>query len=283
MIRWLVQSASDDPELAEGRPPAGCLSGWEEARMAGLRSDRRRRDWLLGRWTAKRMLHAALAEEMGVDVPLSAIIVSSDPDGAPRVMLPAVPFQGISLSISHRDARAFCAMSPLAPKRRDSGRSTGCVQVGADIELVEPRSPGFVEQYFTDEEIERVRSAPACAYNLLVTAIWSAKEAVLKALRLGLTVDTRSVIVGVDLPYECAGVADPPHALAVSASFWRPFSIRYEPGASDPKPASAGCDSWIGYWRTMQDAVLTLAVLNDTWVPPAGNVNEARRRASTAT
>ncbi len=283
MIRWLVQSATDDPELAEGRPPAGCLSGWEETRLAGLRSEKRRREWLLGRWTAKCLLHGALRAEMGMDLPLNAIIVTSDPDGAPRVMLPAVQFQAISLSISHRESRAFCAMSPLAPKRRDSGRSTGCVQVGADIELVEPRSAGFVEQYFTHEEIERVRSAPACAYNLLVTAIWSAKEAVLKALRLGLTVDTRSVSVGVDLPYECTGAADPLHALAANASFWRPFSIRYEPGATGPKPASVGCDSWIDYWRTTQDGVLTLAVLNDTWVPPAGNVNEAHRRASAAT
>ena len=63
------------------------------------------------------------------------------------------------------------------------------------MELIEPRSPEFVETWFTRSESERVmRAAPHCL-DSLVTMIWSAKEATLKALRTGLSIDTRRVEV----------------------------------------------------------------------------------------
>jgi 4'-phosphopantetheinyl transferase len=65
--------------------------------------------------------------------------------------------------------------------------------VGCDIELVEPRSAAFVEQFLTAAEGRTIAAAadPALAANLC----WSAKESLLKALRVGLARDLRELEV----------------------------------------------------------------------------------------
>ena len=70
--------------------------------------------------------------------------------------------------------------------------------VGCDLELVEPRTPGFVADFLTAAEQQSVASRPDpdAAANL----IWSAKESALKVLQTGLRRDTRSVEVAVDEP-----------------------------------------------------------------------------------
>lgn len=53
----------------------GLLTPAEQAVFEGLKSDKRRRDWLLGRWTGKRLVQA-LAEGyfcIGHGVPLDAV------------------------------------------------------------------------------------------------------------------------------------------------------------------------------------------------------------------
>jgi 4'-phosphopantetheinyl transferase len=73
--------------------------------------------------------------------------------------------------------------------------------VGCDLELVEPRSPGFIADFLTEPEQRFVTARPIgherdAAANLL----WSAKESALKVLHTGLRRDTRSVEVTVDAP-----------------------------------------------------------------------------------
>jgi 4'-phosphopantetheinyl transferase len=226
------------------------LAEAEQARLAALKTDKRRHDWLLGRWTAKRLLQACLAQQTGRRIALDALTVGSDPDGAPFVNVdstvaaappPPLPSQwergaggeGLpqSLSISHCNGYAFCALS-----------DTAGIRVGADIERIEPRSWQFAEDYFTDEEIMLVRRAPAAERDTLITAIWSAKEAALKALRLGLSVDTRSVACAISLPDR--------------VSDWSRFDI-----ACDQSLLGApATPELIGWWRRMDDYVLTVAV-----------------------
>jgi 4'-phosphopantetheinyl transferase len=86
------------------------------------------------------------------------------------------------LSISHSSGAAFCAWTPLTTQH-----------IGADIELIAPHPQYFIEDYFTPFEIAQCAQAPEPLRADLVTAIWSAKEAVLKALRQGLKWDTRQV------------------------------------------------------------------------------------------
>ncbi len=155
------------------------LTAGERARADGFRFEKRRRDWLLGRWTAK----IALLEIAGLSHrDIARIEIASAPDGAPLPML-GDERCGVQLSLSHSNDRAFSTVLQ------------GTAALGCDIERVEPRSQGFIETYFTAAEAERVERADPGFRDTLVTMIWSAKESTLKALRTGLKADTRSVEV----------------------------------------------------------------------------------------
>src|SRR5215216_7856718 len=140
MIDWLIQSIDARPELAQGNAPEGMLSPTEQQRLGGFGVAKRRRDWLLGRWTAKHLLQHYLAQRTGAWLPLDAFVIASDPDGAPRVMLDcglqiadfSCNLQSLSVSISHCDGYAFCEIS-------DRDR----LAIGADIERIAPRAPEF--------------------------------------------------------------------------------------------------------------------------------------------
>ena len=163
------------------------LTAGERSRLEGFRFDKRRRDWLLGRWTAKNALLAisGLSKRQ-----IGRFEIASAANGAPLPKLDDWPYEA-RLSLSHSNNRAFSAVS------------RGISVLGCDIELVEPRSDVFVETYFTESERVHVEHASALFRDSLVTKIWSAKESTLKALRTGLQADTRCVEVIDD--GDCAG------------------------------------------------------------------------------
>jgi len=178
-VRWLVGLARESPGIAADRPP-DFLSCLEQQAVARLRFAKRRREWLLGRWTAKQLY--LRSREGGQPLPMHAITIANDPDGAPYLLTDGEGRIPLSLSISHCRDRAFCAL----------GSSFGYA-VGADVEHVEPRDPAFVQDFFTADEGALVSDCPAPWRDAVVTVLWSAKEAVLKAARCGLRVDTRRV------------------------------------------------------------------------------------------
>jgi 4'-phosphopantetheinyl transferase len=61
--------------------------------------------------------------------------------------------------------------------------------------MIEPRSDSFVEDYFTTEEQALVARVSTADRPSLLALLWSGKESALKALRTGLRLDTRGVIV----------------------------------------------------------------------------------------
>jgi 4'-phosphopantetheinyl transferase len=158
------------------------LSKAERTTYEGLRIEKRRREWLLGRWTAKQLLRRSRIAY--ANVPLTAITVGRDTDGAPYLAVETN--QGdpgrlsLCLSISHRGEKAFCAISDTQI-------------IGADIEHVEARHPAFVHDFFTASENAHVWASPTATRDTLITVIWSAKESALKVLREGLRLDTRCV------------------------------------------------------------------------------------------
>ncbi|MBN1570601.1 MAG: 4'-phosphopantetheinyl transferase superfamily protein [Acidobacteria bacterium] len=175
---WLTQTLTDVPQNHDW------LSEGERAILAGMRFPKRRNDWLLGRWTAKR---AICARQSPGSSAFSSIEIRAAADGAPEAYLNGKPAE-VSFSISHSKDQGFCAVSPPG------------LLIGCDLEFVEDRKDPFVEDYFIPEEIAFCRSVPgkeALADNL----IWSAKESMLKALRQGLSRDTRSVHIRPD-PWE---------------------------------------------------------------------------------
>lgn len=176
--------------------------------LATLTVEKRRRDWLLGRWLAKGVALEWLRRR-GRLVPLAGMEVLGAPDGAPELRIhsaPEAPAAGIS--ISHARGMGFAALLE------------GSAGLGCDVERVEPRSPVFVEDYLVPAERAVVASAVtdhgrALAANL----VWSAKESALKLLRCGLRADTRSVVV--ELPTGPGG----PGAGAGEGA-WRPLLVR---------------------------------------------------------
>lgn len=151
------------------------LSDAERARLDTFRFDKRRHDWLLGRWTAKQALMtvAALSDSGRIEI-------GTAPDGAPLPRVDGRPFPG-TLSLSHSNDRAFCVVT------------LDRTALGCDIELIEARGLSFAETYFTNSENDRITNTDEQNRDLLTTMIWSVKESVLKALRIGLGADTRSV------------------------------------------------------------------------------------------
>jgi 4'-phosphopantetheinyl transferase len=172
VFRWLEQTAADVPNGDDW------LNSHEMARLSGLRFAKRRADWRLGRWTAKLAV-ASMLEQCRT---LAEIEIRAAPSGAPQAFCDGQPMP-VAISISHRAGVACCAMSQPA------------VALGCDLELIEPRSNGFIADYFTDTEQTLVSQAAASHRLERVALIWSAKESALKALKVGLRADTRSVVV----------------------------------------------------------------------------------------
>lgn len=232
MIDWLICLADDCPELGAGHPP-GFLSAFEREMLAELRFPKRRREWLLGRWTAKCLLQRC-HPAYGSLTP-QAITVGNDPDGAPYLSIEGEGRLAMSLSISHRSDRAFCALSSTLPPA-----------IGADLERVESRDPAFVHDFFTVDEDRRVWACPPSRQDTLITVIWSAKESVLKALRHGLRVDTRSI--------EICHVAGLEGAQADMNK--PPDQTWYEVQIRCTLPDSGSLHGW---WQPWEDHVLTIA------------------------
>lgn len=227
-LYWLTL-AEDAAVGGHDATVAAWLTAGELAHWDSLRTEKRRGDWLMGRYAAKRLITGVVEAIEGRRLSLNQISILPHPDGWPIVTLPdgSPP---LSLSISHVHSRAFCAVM------------VGEQQLlGADVEAITPRSPAFVDDYFTALEREFLAATPPAQNAALVNAIWSGKEAALKAIRRGLAEDTRIV--------SCL-----PHPLMDGQTDWLPLRMKWLTGPSaHPMPPLGGL------WRREGHFVLTLA------------------------
>jgi len=202
MLRWLVTSERELDQAGICEDPGRILSRNELEVYAGYTVQKRRRDWLLGRWAAKRVLHHVVRARLGIDVPMSEVSIQRADTGVPQPDLhPEHAIGPMSLSISHSGGLAAAALAT----------GPGAI-VGIDLEPVLPRHPRLPEDYFTDAEQRFVRKARGPLHDRAVTSVWCAKEAVLKVLGVGLSVTTRSL--------ECL-----PGELGAAHPRWRPCSV----------------------------------------------------------
>lgn len=171
-VRWLTCDRAELPDALDWLAPE------ERSRVAGLRVAKRRDDYLLGRWTAKR----AIAALLGPATPLEAIAIRAAEDGAPEAFLDGAPL-ALTVSLSHSAGRALAAVT-----------GAGAV-LGADLEHVEPRSALLIDDFFTAGEAAQVAAQPRDRRDHAITLIWSAKESALKARRTGLREDPRRISV----------------------------------------------------------------------------------------
>jgi 4'-phosphopantetheinyl transferase len=182
-MQWLARGEHELPGHLDW------LTGPERARLDMLRFTKRRTEYLLRRWTAKQAVATALdwpdQEDAGH---LARILVGNHPTGAPFVEVDGAALDG-DISVSDRAGWAVC----LVGSRSDGDRLDA---VGIDLEIVEPRSDGFVSDFLTGPERDYVRSLPGrTAQDAAANLFWSAKESALKVLRTGLRADTRTVEV----------------------------------------------------------------------------------------
>jgi len=213
-VYWLEQTEADVPAENDW------LSAGESVCLSGLRFAKRRADWRLGRWTAKCAVASFLRVPADPQA-LTKIAIRPASSGAPEVFFASEPAL-VTLSISHRSGVAMCAVAP-------SGVDLGC-----DLEVIEPRSEAFVDDYFTPSEQALVAQACAQDRSRLLALLWSAKESALKALREGLRLDTRSVVVS--LGEETLDLYD-----------WSPLRVRCADGRS-----------FDGWWQQTDTIVRTL-------------------------
>jgi len=228
---WLEQSDADVP--AENH----WLSAGEILSLGRMRYPKRRNDWRLGRWTAKRALAACL------DLPrdllaLANVEIRAAASGAPEVFLfnQTAP---VTISLSHRAGIAMCAVA-------HPGTGIGC-----DLEVIEPRSNAFIADYLTAREQALVAQTLDEERALLVNMLWSAKESALKALHVGLRLDTNCMDVSFnnglpphadqsqqDLPFVPMGDVD--------TDGWRTLHVHY-----------FGEQVFGGWWRHANQMVRT--------------------------
>jgi 4'-phosphopantetheinyl transferase len=196
------------------------LSRSELLYLSTLRFPKRHNDWRLGRWAAKRTLALRLGLPARFPI-LAKIEIRPAASGAPVAFFED-RVAAATISLSHRNGRAVCALAP------------GSVQLGCDLEFVEPHTDAFLADYFTREEQKLVAEASAADRSRLLTLIWSAKESALKALHMGLRLDTRAVVVKLIETGDLSG--------------WRPLRVCY---------AAAG-QVFDGWWRSSHLAISTL-------------------------
>jgi 4'-phosphopantetheinyl transferase len=185
MLYWLHCSLYDCPQLASSDPPTGLLHPREVAYFRQFTNPARRREWLLGRWTAKQLAHTYLHRRWRVLRALDLLPIAYDRHGAPYLTTPTTgaPLP-LSLSIAHSQDHALALLLPLV-----SGTA------GADIEQVRAWDPDFLTEMLTVAESEEVAACAADQRPYLITRLWSAKEAAVKALGLGWRLSPHQVAV----------------------------------------------------------------------------------------
>lgn len=212
------------------------LTPAERAKYTSFRFDARRNAWLAGRFTAKSLV----AKVYGGRFALNQIEIRNNELGAPRAFHADQPIPG-GLSISHSGDWSAAAYTPAG------------FQVGIDIEHVTQRSAEFIKDYFTVKESLLIFSRngntihpkweqDAHSPEENATLIWSAKEALLKAMGIGLRMDTRQV--------EVLSIAD---AGQNDAGGWRRLDLSCS-------MVSLTIDA---YWQKVDGYMLTLAVLRE--------------------
>ena len=240
-VYWLQQIEAEVPAVNNW------LSAEETVHFNTLRFVKRSADWRLGRWTAKRAIAACLNLPVHPQA-LANIEIWPAPSGAPEAFVADAPAP-VAISISHRDGRGMCAIA--------SSPEDAQVDLGCDLEMIEPRSDAFVADYFAPEEQTLIADSSPADRALIATLLWSAKESALKALREGLRLDTRSVIVGLTGDKLNDGPSDN-HLSGNESGIhrWNPLQVR-----------CAGGQIFHGWWKNEESFVRTV-VANPLPNPP---------------
>lgn len=162
--------------------PVEGLSVGEREQVASFGSEKRRREYALGRIVARDLL----AERL--EVARSAVPLRVADDGAPEAVGTA-----LHVSISHvaTETQTF-AVAAAAPCR-----------LGVDLELIRPRHPDLYRFLLAPEDYGVLDTLPQ-GHDEAQVLIWTLKEAVLKGLRTGFRLSPKKVRLVFGVGERCA-------------------------------------------------------------------------------
>lgn len=153
-------------EVKDIPAPETFLNARELKSIDEFRVEKRRQEWLAGRYALKSLATDFFTFEM------TKMEIRNHRTGKPMLLVPGGTHLPVSISHSGDYAAAAIAL-------------TG-ENIGLDIEIIEPRSKSWAEQSFHKDEI----SSNADFY---LTELWSKKEAVLKFLGVGLSIEMTDI------------------------------------------------------------------------------------------
>ena len=164
------------------------LSRRERELWRGLKTpEPRRLEWLLGRLVAKTALRLHLAERHGLQLSPADVEIIPDAEGRPIVGgawtrdVPRVPF----LSVSHAEGEVVAVV----------GEVDSALGVGVDLEHAGPMREGAERMAFSSAEQALLASLADGPQENWPLRLWCAKEAVAKALGLGMVGGPRGLVV----------------------------------------------------------------------------------------
>jgi malonyl CoA-acyl carrier protein transacylase len=168
------------------------LTDSERQSWERLKSDRRRGEWLAARVAAKELVSRHIRDFTGYRPDLGDVVISKDEHGAPYVQLRGEAanhsegFDAPSLTLTHANGVAIAGLAAPGPRAR----------IGTDLEAIEERDASFAENYFSSHERSLTLPGPESADDSTTwTALWSIKEAVSKALGLGLKLSLAEISI----------------------------------------------------------------------------------------
>lgn len=154
----------------------------ERGRAARFAFETDRRRFIAEHGWQRRLLGAY------ADRPATELVIAPDDYGKPRLAEPSIAFNG-----SESAGTALFAVAKAG-------------EIGVDIEALRPERADLriARRYFHPEEVRKLESLPGDAQPGAFFAVWTRKEALVKAVGRGLRIPLASFVVGV-LPEEPAG------------------------------------------------------------------------------
>lgn len=190
----------DDLPCDAGTLASQILSPGEREHWNAMRAvEKRRREWLMGRAVAKQAVRTLLERDLRLHLAPNEIEIQPDSYGCPLVRYSRADAPPPAISIAHSDGTAI-ALASLAPD----------TLVGVDLEgLSRRRREDFEAIAFSQDERALIAALPADLRDEWALRLWSAKEAVGKAIGRGLSagleafhitrMETSSGMITVDL------------------------------------------------------------------------------------
>ena len=165
------------------------LSAEELRRASHFRRERDRRRFVAGR----TFVRESLGELLGVAP--DRIVFGTGAFGRPEILAPAT---SLSFSLAHAGGEALLAVA-------SNGR------VGVDLEPLDaaPDADTLAARALAPEELERFRSRPAAEREAFFLTRWTVKEALLKAVGVGLSSDPAQIVLERDEEGSFTGRGEP--------------------------------------------------------------------------